>query len=384
MKGFAEIEKRKQEIRSLLQGDDQVDLEALQQELKTLNDEKESIEKRSRLAAEIGTGEVAVAEIKKPEERGVQSMIEIPVVDSPEYRVAFLKNLQSKQLTDVEKRTLTTTAGATAAVPTTTLNLIIDKLRQVSVLFPRVSVSFVPGNLSFVVANAKNAAAWHVQGAAGTAYDDTVASVSLSGYELIKLVEVSIAAQQMTIDAFEAYIVAEIGRQLAIALENAILNGSGSVQPTGILNGVTWDSSNSTTWALASSVSYDNIVDGLALLPTMYHPQAVFVMSRKTLFGGIRKVKTTYGEPLFTYAPSDKAAMTILGYPVIVDDYIADDTILIGDLSYYKLNFSLAPTIETSREAAFSYGKVVYRGLAVVDGKPALSEAFVKISKALA
>jgi hypothetical protein len=384
MKGFAEIETRKQEIRSLLQSDEQVDLEALQQELKALNDEKESIEKRSRLAAEIGTGSVAVAEIQKPEERGVQSMIEIPVVETAEYRVAFLKNLQGKQLSEIEKRTLTTTSGATGAVPTTTLNLIIDKLRQVSVLFPRVSVSFVPGNLSFVVANAKNAAAWHVQGAAGTAYDDTVASVSLSGYELIKLVEVSIAAQQMTIDAFESYIVAEIGRQLAIALENAILNGSGSAQPTGILNGVTWDSSNSTTWAINSTLSYDNIVDGLALLPTMYHPQAVFVMSRKTLFSGLRKIKTTYGEPLFTYAPTDKAAMSILGYPVIVDDYIADDTILFGDLSYYKLNFSLAPTIETSREAAFSYGKITYRGLAVVDGKPALSEAFVKISKALA
>ena len=384
MKGFAEIETRKQEIRSLLQSDEQVDLEALQQELKALNDEKESIEKRSRLAAEIGTGSVAVAEIQKPEERGVQSMIEIPVVETAEYRVAFLKNLQGKQLSEVEKRTLTTTSGATGAVPTTTLNLIIDKLRQVSVLFPKVSVSFVPGNLSFVVANAKNAAAWHVQGAAGTAADDTVASVSLSGYELIKLVEVSIAAQQMTIDAFEAYIVAEIGRQLAIAIENAILNGSGSAQPTGILTGVTWDSSNSLTWAINSILSYDNIVDGLALLPTMYHPQAVFVMSRKTLFSGLRKIKTTYGEPLFTYAPTDKAAMSILGYPVIVDDYIADDTILFGDLSYYKLNFSLAPTIETSREAAFSYGKITYRGLAVVDGKPALSEAFVKISKALA
>lgn len=383
MQRLQEIESRKLEIRTALEGSESVDLDAMDKELRELNEEKAQIEKRQSMAQAIGAGK-APAEIisQESEKRGVEIM-EQDVKALPEYRVAFLKNLQGKDLTEIEKRTLTTASNsAGGAVPTETLNLIIDKLRQTSVLFTRVAVSYVPGNLSFVVANAKNAAAWKVQGNAGTAADDTVVSVSLTGFELIKLVEISVAAQAMTIDAFEAYIVAEIGRQLAIALENAILNGSGSGQPTGILTGVTFDATNSLTWANNASVAYDNIVDGLALLPTMYHPTAVFVMSRKTLFSGIRKIKTTYGEPLFTYAPSDTAAMTILGYPVIVDDYIADDTILIGDLSYYKLNFSLAPTIETSREAAFSSGKITYRGLAVVDGKPALSEAFVKISKA--
>jgi HK97 family phage major capsid protein len=74
--------------------------------------------------------------------------------------------------------------------------------------------------------------------------------------------------------------------------------------------------------------------------------------------------------------------MTLLGYPVILDDYVPDDTILLGDFSYYYMNFSQAPTIETSREAGFKSGKTVFRGLAVADGKPALAEAFVKIVKA--
>lgn len=383
MNRLKEIEMRKLEIRSLLDGKEEVDLVALEKELRELEEEKSAIEKRQALAQAINAGSAPAKLIsQEAEKRGVPSM-ELDVRSQPEYRVAFFKNLQGKELTDVEKRTLTTASNsAGGAVPTQTLNLIIDKLRQTSVLFTRVAVSYVPGNLSFVVANAKNAAAWKVQGSAGTAYDDTVVSVSLTGYELIKLVEISIAAQQMSIDAFEAYIVAEIGRQLAIALENAILNGTGSGQPTGILQGVTFDATNSFTWANNASLSYDNLVDCLALLPTMYHPQAAFVMSRKTLFSGIRKIKTTYGEPIFTYNAQDPANLSILGYPVIVDDYIADDTILLGDLSYYKLNFSLAPTIETSREAAFTYGKITYRGMAVVDGKPALSEAFVKISKA--
>ena len=146
-----------------------------------------------------------------------------------------------------------------------------------------------------------------------------------------------------------------------------------------ILAGITWDANNSHSYATA--ISYDDLVDGLALLPTMYHQNAVFVMNRKMLFSGIRKIKAQDGQPIFTYNPQDRAAMTILGYPVILDDYMPDDTILLGDLSYYYMNFAKAPTIDVSREAGFKSGKVTYRGLAVADGKPALAEAFVKIYK---
>ena len=167
---------------------------------------------------------------------------------------------------------------------------------------------------------------------------------------------------------------------MAIAVENAIVNGTGSGQPTGVLTGITWGAGNTSEYT--TSLGYDDIVDGLALLPTAYHNNAIFVMNRKSLFGGIRKAKSTDGLQIFAYNPQDRGAMTLLGYPVILDDYVPDDTILLGYFSYYRLNFSQAPTIEASREAGFTSGKTVYRGLAVADGKPALAEAFVKIVKA--
>jgi len=385
-KRLKEIEERKKEIRALLEkeDDEKLNLEELEQELRALDEEKERLEKRAQIAKGIQAGTVPANPLPKPEVRKVtfEGMERDEILSTPEYRSAYLKRLQGKPLTEVEERALTTAAGsAGAAVPTQTLNMIIDKLRQTSALFPRINVSYVPGNLSLVVADAKNAAAWKAEGSDGTPADDTVVEVNLTGYELIKLVEISAAAQAMTIDAFEAYIAAEIGRQMAIAVENAILNGTGSGQPTGILTGVTWDSTNSLTWPAGNSVDYDTLVDGLALLPTMYHQNAVFVMNRSMLFSGVRKIKTQDGQPIFTYNPQDPARNSILGYPVIVDDYMPDDTILLGDFSYYYWNFSQAPQIEVSREAAFKSGKVVYRGLAVADGKPALSEAFVKLEE---
>lgn len=384
-KRLEEIEKRRLEIRKILESDVEADLDALEKELRQLEQEKQGIERRQQIAADIQAGEIVASPVIKPqtEQRTFEGMEREELLSTPEYRSAYLKRLQGKRLSEIEERALTTATGsAGAAVPTQTLNMIIDKLRQTSVLFPRINVSYVPGNLSLVVANAKNAASWKAEGSNGTPADDTVTNVSLTGYELIKLVEISAAAQAMTISAFESYIASEIGRQMAIAVENAVLNGTGSGQPTGILTGVTWDANNSTTWAAGTEIDYDTLIDGLALLPTMYHNNAVFVMNRKMLFGGIRKIKTTDGQPIFTYNPQDAARNSILGYPVIVDDYMPEDTILLGDLSYYYWNFAQAPQIETSREAAFASGKITYRGLAVADGKPALAEAFVKISGA--
>jgi len=382
-----EIEKRLAEIKVELEQDG-ADIDALEKEVKELTEERkailERIEKRNKIISDItaGAGTVIDDFLPKPEERKKEFTTDT-ILDTPEYRSAYLKRLQGKELNEVEKRALTTAAGsAGAAVPTTTLNRIIDKLRQTSALFPRITVSYVPGNLSIVVANAKNAAAWKTEGNDGTPTDDTVVNVQLAGYELIKLVEISAAAEAMTIDAFEAYIASEIGRRLAIAIENAILNGNGGGEPTGILSGITWDTTNSTTWTASSTIGYDNLVDGLALLPTLYHNNAVFVMNRKMLFGGIRKIKTDDKQPIFTYNPQDAARNSILGYPVIVDDYMPDDTILLGDFSYYYMNFAKSPEISVSREAAFKSGKITYRGLAVADGKPALAEAFVKIYKA--
>jgi len=382
-----EIEKRLAEIKVELEKDG-ADIDALEKEVKELTEERkailERIEKRNKIISDItaGAGTVIDDFLPKPEERKKEFTTDT-ILDTPEYRSAYLKRLQGKELNEVEKRALTTAAGsAGAAVPTTTLNRIIDKLRQTSALFPRITVSYVPGNLSIVVANAKNAAAWKTEGNDGTPTDDTVVNVQLAGYELIKLVEISAAAEAMTIDAFEAYIASEIGRRLAIAIENAILNGNGGGEPTGILSGITWNNTNSTTWTATSTIDYDNLVDGLALLPTLYHNNAVFVMNRKMLFGGIRKIKTNDKQPIFTYNPQDAARNSILGYPVIVDDYMPDDTILLGDFSYYYMNFAKSPEISVSREAAFKSGKITYRGLVVADGKPALAEAFVKIYKA--
>ena len=68
-KRLTEIESRKVEIRSALQSDEEVDLEALKTELEKLNDEKKQIEERAALAAKINVNSVKTDVIEKPEVR---------------------------------------------------------------------------------------------------------------------------------------------------------------------------------------------------------------------------------------------------------------------------------------------------------------------------
>src|SRR5690606_24911650 len=140
-KRLKEIEERKKEIRALLEkeDDEKLNLEELEQELRALDEEKERLEKRAQIAKGIQAGTVPANPLPKPEVRKVtfEGMERDEILSTPEYRSAYLKRLQGKPLTEVEERALTTAAGsAGAAVPTQTLNMIIDKLRQTSALFP--------------------------------------------------------------------------------------------------------------------------------------------------------------------------------------------------------------------------------------------------------
>jgi HK97 family phage major capsid protein len=347
----------------------------------------------------LGTYGVGAAPLHT-EARDMATMEYAEVLAAPEYRIAYLKRLQNKTLNEVEKRALTiaaekrdiTTApgSAGAAVPTTTYDKIIMKLRQSSVLFPWISTTYIPGNVILPVANALTAAVWSAEAVVGVNGDDTVLPVSLGGYTLAKYAKLSIAVETMTIEAFEAYIVNQIGLQLAIAIENVILNGLGASpaapnlpQPTGILSGIgfTFDATNSLTYSLANGLGYDDFVDCQALLRSMYRLGAQWVMNIQTE-AQLMKIKSSTGIPLFTQDPQNGFQKKVLNYPYLVDDYIPNNTILFCRPDYYYMNFSQSPEIEADRSAAFTSASIMYRGLLIADGKPALSEAFVLMTGA--
>jgi len=59
-----------------------------------------------------------------------------------------------------------------------------------------------------------------------------------------------------------------------------------------------------------------------------------------------------------------------------------DNTILLMNPDYYYMNINQNPTITADDSAGFLSTSRVYRGTMFLDAKPALSAAFVKLTKA--
>ena len=92
-----EIMARKVEIRSALQGEEEVDLAALKTELESLNAKEEEIRSREEMANKINVGDIETKVIEKPEVRS--KMDNKDWASSVEYRNAFMTFVQTGEMT---------------------------------------------------------------------------------------------------------------------------------------------------------------------------------------------------------------------------------------------------------------------------------------------
>lgn len=345
----------------------------------TEEDEKELVDEKSLIKNSNIKPEKRSLEnlkiIKKDEEK---KMDEKNILETAEYRSAFLKRLQGKKLNDEEQRAMTTATNSIgSAIPTTTLNKIEEKLRQTSALFNEVEVLNIPGYLSIPKENVTNDASWVAENTASSDVDDTLDAINFGAYKLIRTISITAEVEAMTIDAFEAYIVKKLSDKMAIAIENAILNGTGSGQPKGILT----ETLKTVEYTHGSSPTYATLCSLMANLKSGYKPNSKFVMSSKMLWETIATI-TVGNQLVFLPDPTGEFAGRIFGRPVIEDDYISDKKILLGNFEKYTINFNKPIEITSDDSVEFRKGNKVYRALGLLDGKVVNTEAFVLLDEA--
>ena len=312
--------------------------------------------------------------IKKVEER---KMEEKNILETAEYRSAFLKRLQGKPLNEEEQRAMTTAQESVGStIPTTTLNRIEEKLRQTSALFNQVEVLNIPGYLSIPQEKITNEASWVAENTASDDADDTTDAINFGAYKLIRTISITAEVEAMSIDAFETYIVKKLSDKMAIAIENAILNGNGKGQPKGILQ----ETLEKVEYAKGSVPSYANLCSLMAKLKSGYKPNSKFVMSSKMLWENIATI-TVGNQLVFLPDPTGEFAGRIFGRPVIEDDYISDKKILLGNFEKYTINFNKAIEVTSDESVEFRKGNKVYRALGLLDGKTVNTEAFVLLDE---
>lgn len=369
------IEERKAAISEEMTAEN-ADLDALTAEVDAIEERtkelKDAAEKRAALAAKVAERNDIIKETIVEDKIVEEKRTFTP--DTVEYRDAYLKNLMGKEINVEERAALTAAADI---IPTELVNQIYGKLED-NPLYSELNIMRFPGYVQIPYAKTVNEASWKAIGTASTDSADEVDSISLSMYKLIKTIEITADIQAAAIPVFQSWLVDTLARKMIAAICAAVLNGSGSGQPTGVIGGLT---------PVASTATYDNILAAMAAVPGAYHRDAVFVMSSATFFNKIMTLKDDQKRPLVVQgiAGVDRAPVyTLLGHRVILEESAdtADyDNILFGNFREgYAFNFAKDVAIESDGSVEFRKGSVVYRAMALCDGKPVISDAFAVIS----
>ena len=364
---ITDIETRLAEIKELA-AQDGCDTSALNTEVDELLAERNEIRKqeaeRQARLKEIAENTTETVEIERKENE-----IMTYTVDSAEYRSAFLKNLMGKELNEQER-----SVDLSGALPTSTANKIISIVEK-SPLLSKVSISRIAGNLNIPVETASDAASW---GATGAASDDTVGVVNLYAYQLIKTITVPGTVKAGAVDAFEDYIVRRLAEKIRKTLEAAVINGDGSGKATGINVTVTSLTGTFTKAALTKA----DLFKIMGSLGGEYQDEAIFVMPSKVFYGEVAAVA---GIDNFNTLAAGPNGVKLLGKDVVLTENAvisSADYIFYGDPTKYCINFSEDINVKKDESVGFASNSVMYRGVAVCDGKLADANAFVKFTRA--
>ena len=354
------------------------EIDALEKETKELTEERAGLiaaaEKRNGILDNIAKGAGIVS--RTFEQKQDNADPDDPF-GTPEYRSAWLKNLRRLPLTDAEKRAYANASGTGAeVVPTQTANEIISKVKKLAPMLNEVTLLHVKGAVKFAVEGTNNDAAIHKENAAITAAADTLTTVTLTGYEIIKLVQISDTVMTMSIAAFESWIVDMLAEAIARKVEDFFINGTGSSQPKGIDKANTWGAENSVTVTKAGSITAENVQTLIGLLNAGYDRNAKFAMSKKTLFTDFMPLQDNSKNHIVTVQGNN---YFVYGYPVLLSDYVKEHEAFLGD--FKKVCANLAENINVKNAYDIDTNSYKYSGIAIFDCTPAIGEAFVKLAK---
>jgi len=370
-----DIIKRLKEIVAELENGDltQEQVDALEVEANNLEQERSKLitiaEKRNKLLAHVRNGAGVTLEEGKEERK-------VDVDMSKEYRSAFFKRLLGQQLTEEETRAFalyTGTSGAGAVVPEETQGEIMKKLRERAPLLQEITLLQVKGAVKFAVEGVKNPAQKHEELATITADEDTLITISLNQFEVTKKVVVSKTIMTMSVNGFEGWLTDMIAEMIADKLTVLVINGSGTGEATGILTR-TWNTSDSVEFT--GSLTVPKVLEFLSLLNGGYAKDGKLLMSRKTLFTYFLPLEDNSKNKLVMF---DGGKAYLYGYEVMEDDSVDIGTAIFGNFKKYVAN--LSEQVEVNGGLDLDTGSYKFLGMALFDGKVAIKEAFVKLTK---
>lgn len=237
-------------------------------------------------------------------------------------------------------------------IPQTIANRIIKKVYDMSPILEKSTKYNVKGKLELPYYDESTQAitvAWATEFQELESNVGKFTTIELTGYLAGALSLISRSLLNNTDFDLVAFVVDRMAYDIHRFIENALLNGSGSV--TG-LSTVT----NKVTTASSSAITGDELIECQAKVKDVFQSNAIWIMSPETRTA-IRQLKSQTGSYLLNeiYDLSSPFKYTLLGKPVYVSDNMPNieagkNVIFYGDMRGLATKFSEDINIEVLRE----------------------------------
>jgi HK97 family phage major capsid protein len=308
-----------------------------------------------------------------------------------EYRSAFMEFVLRGTPIPAELRAdaNTLTSDVASVIPTHLVNQIVEKFDKVGMILPLINRTSYAAGVEIPTSALKPEATWVSEGASSDRQKKTTGKVSFTYHKLRCEISMSMEVGTMALSAFEAKFVENVAKAMVKKIEEAIINGTGSGQPKGILKETA-----PTGQALeitGGKISYADLCAWEAAIPEEYEGTAKWCMSKKT-FMSIMAITDQNGQPVgrVNYGVDGKTERTILGRDVVLaSKYMpalvaatANTFAFAFDFSDYTLNTIYDMGI--SKKQDWDTEDLLTKAVMSVDGKVVDKESLVTVSNKVA
>jgi len=335
------------------------------------------LEQRKKTALELNEGKAPekIIEARKEEKKmEVEKMLDH---SSEEYRSAWLKNLQGKELNEVEKRAL---AGGTSALPEATANKVVEILVDTVPLLNEIELFRMPGSINIAVEVTAPGATREAAGGLVTESTAVLRQVTLAGYNMNAFIRLGADLAQQAVSAFEDWLTRKLADAIGNKIEDFIVNGDGTGDPKGIEYYATWDVGDGTgvdwTGSSGAALAVADLDAAIGLLPAKYDRDSKFVMSKKTFYTNVANLTDLNNLPV---VEREGRNFYVRGYPVVFSNYVTTGTIFFGDFKRGMVG-NLSSNIQVEKQRNLAYNAWDFLGWAVFDCAPAAAGCIVKIA----
>ena len=355
---------------------------------KAVADLEAEVDKLERELADI---EQAPAEDKKPEERTA----EIPRKEvrnmkrwkemSYEERSAFVQHeemqtfLGEVRTAITEKRAI---GNAGYLIPKVLLGLLRENIEDFSKLYGRVDLRQVAGEGRVVIEGTIPEAVWTEACANLNELDLSFSKVEVDGYKVGGYFKICNATLEDSDVDLANELIRALGAAIGYALDKAILYGTGTKMPVGIVTALEAVSDTPNIVTIANTVHGKDLVVAIV---------NAFAKSKGNYSRGVKTWamnESTYNKLMAEFVALDangayvsalNGVMPVLGGDIIVISSIADNTIIAGYYDLYLLAERAGTRIGTSGHAFWAADQTGFKGTARYDGKVLINNGFVAI-----